>query len=39
MQPIETARLILRPFRRRDAAAVSRNSTRPNVARFMSEWC
>jgi len=37
MQSIETPRLILRPFRRRDAAAVSHNSARPNVARFMSD--
>jgi len=37
MKPIETERLILRPFRRRDAAAASCNSTRPNVARFMSD--
>jgi len=37
MKPIKTSRLILRPFRRRDAAAVSYNSTRPVVARFMPD--
>jgi len=37
MNPIETERLVLRPFRRRDAAAASRNSTRPIVARFMPD--
>jgi len=34
---IETQRLVLRPFRRGDAAAASRNSTRPNVAHYMSD--
>jgi len=37
MRPIEAPRLILRPFRRQDAAAASYNSTRPVVARFMSD--
>jgi len=37
MQPIETQRLVLRPFRRGDAAAVRYNSTCPNVVRFMSD--
>jgi len=37
MRPIETERLLLRPFRRRDAAAASYNSARPIVAHFMSD--
>jgi len=34
---IETERLVLRPFRRRDAAAASYNSRQPSVAHFMSD--
>ena len=35
--PIETARLILRPFAASDAAAASHNSKQPSVAHFMSD--
>ena len=34
---IETERLLLRPFKRSDAAAASDNSRRPSVAHFMSD--
>ena len=34
---IETDHLILRKFRRRDAAAASNNSKQPSVAHFMSD--
>ena len=37
MYPIETKRLVLRPFERGDAADASYNSTRPNVAQYMSD--
>ena len=34
---LETGRLLLRPFARRDAAAASYNSRQPSVAHFMSD--